>query len=152
RNRKFAHQRTPPNTCPRLDCMPFTAHNPVILASIFSSLSLYYYSISIKFELNFSFCLYLQKIKIKKTILLLTAFTGAVSAQTTITKAFHDPIIGETVNYITVNGTVDNSATGSGATFSNGSLTQGGATVTTYTAPTASEITTFPGSTIKMIG
>ncbi len=88
----------------------------------------------------------------KKTILLITAFTGMVSAQTTITKAFNDPVVGETVNYVTVNGTVDNSATGAGVTFQNGSLTQGGATATTYTAPTSSELTTFPGTTIKMNG
>ncbi|MDF0719973.1 T9SS type A sorting domain-containing protein [Kaistella sp. PBT33-4] len=88
----------------------------------------------------------------KKSILLITAFTGMVSAQTTITKAFNDPVVGETVNNVTVNGTVDNSATGAGVTFQNGSLTQGAATATTYTAPSASELTTFPGSTIKMNG
>lgn len=88
----------------------------------------------------------------KTALLFLIATTAVFSAQTTITKAFNDPIIGETVNNFTVNGTVDNSATGSAATFSNGSLTQGAASVTSYSAPIATEITTFPGSTIKMVG
>lgn len=88
----------------------------------------------------------------KKTILLLTAFTGMLSAQTTITKAFNDPVVGETVNNVTVNGTVDNSATGAGVTFQNGSLTQGAAAATTNTAPTASDLIAFPGTTIKMNG
>lgn len=87
----------------------------------------------------------------KKTLFFLMASTAVLSAQTTITKAFNDPISGETVNNFNVNGTVDNSATGNNATFSNGSLTQGSASVTTYSTPTATEITTFPGSTIKMV-
>ncbi|MBW7675873.1 T9SS type A sorting domain-containing protein [Chryseobacterium chendengshani] len=88
-----------------------------------------------------------------KTILfILFASTAATSAQTTITKAFNDPIIGEVVNNVNVNGTVDNSATGNNATFINTSLTQGSASATSYSAPTASEISTFPGTTIKMVG
>ena len=87
-----------------------------------------------------------------KLALIFTACCGFMYAQTTITKAFHDPLIGETANYVTVNGTVDNTATGSGVTFQNGSLTQGSATLTTYTAPSGTELTTFPGSTIKMNG
>lgn len=87
----------------------------------------------------------------KKTLFFLMVSTAVLSAQTTITKAFNDPISGETVNNFNVNGTVDNSATGNNATFSNGSLTQGSASVTTYSTPTATEITTFPGSTIKMV-
>ncbi|MCX8526289.1 T9SS type A sorting domain-containing protein [Chryseobacterium formosus] len=87
----------------------------------------------------------------KKTLLILISATGIWSAQT-ITKAFNDPIIGETVNNVNVNGTVNNSATGNNATFTNTSLTAGTATSTVYSAPTASEISTFPGSTIKMTG
>ena len=88
----------------------------------------------------------------KKTLLILISATGFLSAQTTITKAFNDPIIGETVNNVGVNGTVDNSATGNNTTFNNASLTAGSASATTYSAPASSEISTFPGSTIKMTG
>ena len=88
----------------------------------------------------------------KQTLLFLLAASGLCSAQTTITKAFNDPIVGETVNNITVIGTVDNSATGANTTFNNAALTLGAASPTAYSAPTAGEITTFPGSTIKMIG
>ncbi|MDH6251056.1 hypothetical protein M2347_000783 [Chryseobacterium sp. H1D6B] len=88
----------------------------------------------------------------KKTFLFMMGAYSLCSAQTTITKAFNDPIVGEVVNNYTVNGTVDNSATGSGVTFSNGSLTQGAASATTYTAPSSSDISTFPGSTLKMNG
>mgnify|MGYP003577059849 CR=1 FL=1 len=87
-----------------------------------------------------------------KTILFfLATLPAAFSAQTTITKAFNDPIIGETVNNFNVNGTVDNSATGNGVTFSNGSLTQGATSTTNYSAPTPSEVSTYPGTTIKMV-
>lgn len=77
---------------------------------------------------------------------------GMFSAQTTITKAFHDPVIGDVVNNVNVNGTVNNSATGNNATFNNTGLTAGTASVSNYVAPTASEISTFPGTTIKMTG
>lgn len=79
------------------------------------------------------------------------AFSGLCSAQTIITKAFNDPLVGDIVNNFVVNGTVDNSATGANTTFNNASLTQGAASQVTYIAPTPSEITTYPGSTIKMI-
>jgi len=88
----------------------------------------------------------------KKVLLFVIASTTVLSAQTTITKAFNDPLIGETINNVNVNGTVDNSATGNNVTFVNSSLTQGSASATTYSAPTASEVSTFPGTTIKMTG
>ncbi|WP_390450820.1 T9SS type A sorting domain-containing protein [Chryseobacterium sp. Alg-005] len=87
----------------------------------------------------------------KKSILFLLAGCGILTAQTTVTKAFNDPIIGDVINGYTVNGTVDNSATGNGVTFNNAGLTQGTASSTTYIAPTTTEITTFPGSNIKMV-
>ena len=86
----------------------------------------------------------------KRTLLFILAFSGLCSAQTTITKAFNDPIIGDIVNNFVVNGTVDNSATGANTTFNNASLTQGAASQVTYVAPTSSEVSTYPGSTIKM--
>ena len=87
----------------------------------------------------------------KKSILFLLGTSAMFSAQITLTKATHDPIVGDIVNYNTITGTVNNSATGANATFSNGSLTQGAASQTTYSIPTSSEITTFPGSNIKMV-
>lgn len=88
----------------------------------------------------------------KTTLLFLVLSTTVFSAQTTITKSFNDPVIGETINNVNVNGTVNNSATGTNSTFTNTSLTQGAASLTTYSTPTTSEISTFPGSTIKMVG
>lgn len=87
----------------------------------------------------------------KKSILFLLGTSAMFSAQITLTKATHDPIVGDIVNYNTITGTVNNSATGANTTFSNGSLTQGAASQTTYSVPTSSEITTFPGSNIKMV-
>lgn len=88
----------------------------------------------------------------KQSLLFLLATAGILSAQTTITKAFNDPVAGETVAYLGVNGTPDNSATGANTTFNNGSLTFAGSATTAYSTPTASEISTFPGSTLKMTG
>lgn len=88
----------------------------------------------------------------KKTLLLMLATFGLCSAQTTITKAFHDPNIGETANNYNVNGTVDNSATGANTTFNNASLTQGSASANTYSAPNSTEVATYPGTTLKMTG
>jgi hypothetical protein len=86
----------------------------------------------------------------RKTLFFLLIASGIFSAQTTITKAFNDPITGETASYLSVTGTPDNSATGSGVTFNNASLVLGAASVTSYSTPTSTEITTFPGSTLKM--
>lgn len=88
----------------------------------------------------------------KKTLLILISTVGFLSAQTTITKAANDPVIGEIVNNVNINGTVDNSATGNNVTFTNTSLTAGSASSATYLAPSSTEISTFPGSTIKMTG
>ncbi|MGC4128052.1 MAG: T9SS type A sorting domain-containing protein [Bergeyella sp.] len=70
-------------------------------------------------------------------------------SQTTITKSFNDPVLGDVVNNVIVNGTVDNSAVGNGVTFSNSGLTAGSAVVNTYSALTAAELTEFPSATIK---
>lgn len=88
----------------------------------------------------------------KQSLLLLLASAGILSAQTTITKAFNDPVAGETVAYLGVIGTPDNSATGANTTFNNGSLTFAGSATTVYSTPSASEVATFPGSTLKMTG
>ncbi|RXM40502.1 T9SS C-terminal target domain-containing protein [Chryseobacterium sp. CH21] len=87
----------------------------------------------------------------KKSILFLLGTSAMLSAQITLTKAANDPVSGDVINYNQVNGTVDNSATGANVTFSNGSLTMGASSQTTYSVPTSTEITTFPGSTIKMV-
>jgi hypothetical protein len=88
----------------------------------------------------------------KRTLLFMLSAYGLCSAQTTITKAFNDPIAGETPSYVSINGTVDNSATGANTTFNNAALTQGAASATVYSTPTSGEVTTYPGSTLKMIG
>lgn len=87
----------------------------------------------------------------KRILFSMLAASGLCTAQTTITKAFNDPVAGETVNNVTINGTVDNSATGANTTFNNASLTQGAAATTTYSTPTTGDVTTFPDSTLKMV-
>lgn len=77
---------------------------------------------------------------------------GLCSAQTTITKAFNDPNSGDSPNYFTISGSIDNSPTGNGVTFNNSLVTQGAVSSTNYSTPSASEISTFPGSTLKMVG
>ena len=86
----------------------------------------------------------------KKTLLLLLGASAMFSAQITLTKAANDPISGNLVNYNHVTGVVNNSATGANVTFSNGGLIMGVSSITTYSTPTSTEISTFPGSTIKM--
>lgn len=86
----------------------------------------------------------------KKSIILLLGTSAMFSAQITLTKASNDPIVNDVVDNKLIVGTVDNSASGANTTFSNGSLTLGTAAPSNYTAPTPAEITTFPGSTIKM--
>lgn len=86
----------------------------------------------------------------KKSILLLLGTSAMFSAQITLTKASHDPLVNDVVDNKLITGTVDNSATGANATFSNNSLTLGSALPMSYTTPSAVEISTFPGSTIKM--
>lgn len=87
----------------------------------------------------------------RKTLLLLTAFCGMYQAQTTITKAFNDPNAGETANNVLINGTVNNTPTGANTTFSNPNLTQGAAAPNVYSTPTAAEVTSYPGSTLKLV-
>jgi hypothetical protein len=80
------------------------------------------------------------------TIIVITQWSFA---QITITKAANDYIVGNTVNQVNLTGTPDNSATGSGATFNNGSLVPSNAITTSVTAPSAAEVTTYPGTNIK---
>lgn len=86
-----------------------------------------------------------------KTQLLFAACLASMffSAQTTITKAVHDPVIGDNVNNTVVTGTIDNSATGANTTFNNSSLTSGNAATNSYSAPTSTDTSTYPGTTIK---
>lgn len=74
-----------------------------------------------------------------------------LSAQITLTKTANDPVSGDVINYNQLNGSVDNSAVGANVTFSNAAVTMGASSQTTYSVPTSAEITTFPGSTIKMV-
>ncbi|MEJ5106869.1 T9SS type A sorting domain-containing protein [Chryseobacterium sp. MYb328] len=86
----------------------------------------------------------------KKSILFLLGASAMLSAQITLTKASHDPILNDVVDNKIITGTVDNSATGANATFSNNGLTLGAPALVSYLPPAASEITTFPGTNIKM--
>ncbi|BAP33419.1 uncharacterized protein CHSO_4382 [Chryseobacterium sp. StRB126] len=87
----------------------------------------------------------------KKSILFLLGTSAMFSAQITLTKASHDPILNDIVDNRLITGAVDNSATGANVTFSNGSLTLGTPALVSYLTPSASEINTFPGSNIKMV-
>lgn len=90
------------------------------------------------------------KYKIMKSNLLFSLlFSQIVFAQTTITKAFNDPVVGNVVNNSQVVGTVNNTGTGAGVTYNNASLTGGPGVPMTYSTPTATEIASYPGSTIK---
>lgn len=70
-------------------------------------------------------------------------------AQTTITKSFNDPVVGDILNNVVINGNVDNTPTGTGVTFNNSTVTAGTASTNTYTSPTAADLTNFVGATIK---
>lgn len=88
-------------------------------------------------------------IEMKKKLFFLLLSANLVSAQTIITKAFNDPIIGDTYNGILING-IDASVTGNPVTFSFPTVTTGsGSATSTYSAPTINEIALYPGTTIK---
>lgn len=87
-----------------------------------------------------------------KKLYISTFFAATLcSAQTTITKAYNDPVSGDVVNNYLVNGIADHSAIGNAAVFNNSGLSQGAANVSLYTMPTAAETSLFPGSILKMI-
>ncbi|AZA78035.1 T9SS C-terminal target domain-containing protein [Chryseobacterium sp. G0186] len=87
----------------------------------------------------------------KKSLLFLLGTSAMFSAQITLTKASHDPLLNDVVNNNLITGTVDNSATGPNVTFSNAGLIMGVPSQASYLAPTSTEISTFPGSNLKMI-
>lgn len=87
----------------------------------------------------------------KKTLLSLILCVSLFNAQTTISKAVHDPLNGDVFNFVNLNGTPDNSATGANVVFNNASLTQGAATSGIYSTPSAAEISSYPGSTLKYV-
>ena len=104
------------------------------------------------FKSNLVFCVILEKIShMKKTLLSLTLCVSLFNAQTTITKAFHDPSVGDVANNINLAGTPDNSATGINTIFNNSSLTQGSGVSGTYSTPSSAEISSYPGSTLKYV-
>ncbi|MBD8083922.1 T9SS type A sorting domain-containing protein [Chryseobacterium caseinilyticum] len=87
----------------------------------------------------------------KKILFSLTLCVSLANAQTTITKAYHDPVSGDISNFVSLNGTPDHSATGANTVFNNSALTMGAASPGTYSTPTAAEISTYPGSTLKYV-
>lgn len=82
-------------------------------------------------------------------LLLTTACSCLAFSQTTLTKAANDYISGNIINNVNYTGTPDNSVTGYPKTFDNSALTPGSAITATVSTPSASEISTFPGSTVK---
>ena len=82
-------------------------------------------------------------------LILLTAVAVNNFAQTTITKANNDFLIGTSVNSKNLLGTPDNSATGSNVIFNNSSLTDGTLITAQVSTPSAGDMTTFPGTTVK---
>ena len=76
-------------------------------------------------------------------------FGATIFAQTQITKASNDYLSGDAVNNLNVTGTPDNSAVGYPVTFDNSALISGAATTGMVSTPSAGEVTTFPGSTVK---
>lgn len=73
-----------------------------------------------------------------------------IQAQVIITKASNDPSVGDTFNTYDIVGTVDNSSSGNNAIFNNANLRQGSLATVRYYMPSGSEISTFPGSNLKM--
>jgi hypothetical protein len=62
----------------------------------------------------------------KKILLLMLSLYGVCNAQTTVTKAFNDPVSGDNPNYLLATGTPNNSGTGANITFNNSSLVLSG--------------------------
>ena len=87
----------------------------------------------------------------RKTLLSLTLCVSLANAQTTITKAVHDPVSGDVNNYVDLSGTPDHSATGANTVFNNSALTAGAASPGVYSTPTSAEVTSYPGSTLKYV-
>ncbi|WP_326985808.1 T9SS type A sorting domain-containing protein [Chryseobacterium sp. MP_3.2] len=82
-------------------------------------------------------------------IILFSACSSVAFSQTIITKSANDYLIGNTINSENVMGFPDNSSTGSGVTFNNSLLTSGTSVVSLVSAPSAAELTEFPGTTVK---
>ncbi|MBS1571866.1 MAG: T9SS type A sorting domain-containing protein [Bacteroidetes bacterium] len=72
-----------------------------------------------------------------------------VLSQTTITKAVNDPVANDVINNQQIIGTINNTPTGSGVSYNNSTVTGGPVVATNYVAPTATDISTYPGTTIK---
>ena len=86
----------------------------------------------------------------KNLYCLITALSCSILfAQTTITKAANDYIIGNTINEINMVGTPDNSSTGSNVTFTNNALTAGTAVTASVSALSAAELVSYPQGNVK---
>lgn len=85
----------------------------------------------------------------KKIYLLLFSALSFSGFSQTITKAANDYLSGNMINSKNLVGTPDNSAVGAGVTFNNSALTNGTLVVAMVTTPTAADISTFPGTTVK---
>ena len=86
----------------------------------------------------------------KRNLLIVAmAFSCSAVAQTTITKSYNDPVVGDVLNNVVVNGAINNTPTGANVNYDNSTVTAGAASVNTYSAPTTAELTNFPLATIK---
>lgn len=82
-------------------------------------------------------------------LILFSALSSFGFSQTTLTKAGNDYLTGNTINSKNLVGTPDNSAVGAAVTFDNSALTNGTLIVAQVSTPNATEISTFPGTTVK---
>ena len=85
----------------------------------------------------------------RKLLLLSVAISSLSFAQTTLTKSFNDPVVGDVLTNVNINGAINNSPTGANVTFNNSSVTSGATSINNYTSPTAAELVDFPLATIK---
>ena len=82
-------------------------------------------------------------------LILFSALSSFGFSQTTLTKAANDYLTGNTINSKNLVGTPDNSAVGAAVTFDNSALTNGTLIAAQVSTPNATEISTFPGTTVK---
>ncbi len=82
-------------------------------------------------------------------LFLLCAAGSLTFAQTTITKAANDYLVGNTINQFAMGGTPNHSGTGLNATFNNNVLLKGPALTFNVSTPTAAEVLDYPGTTLK---
>ncbi len=79
----------------------------------------------------------------------LSLFSINSFAQLTLTKAANEPVVGDTFTNSVINEAVDNAPTGNGVTFNNPTFTASASAVNVFSAPSSTEITTYPNSNLR---